>query len=130
MATRKDDNQKTHIESDATPQLDEIGIAYHQSPDIVADARTIIDSAQAAARCAVNVTLVVRNWLLGRRIAEEELHGKGRAGYGKQVVDNLSKNSYRPMARAFPEGPCTSIFSSTRPSPRLCTHCVHNLIWL
>lgn len=65
MATRKDDNQKTHIESDATPQLDEIGIAYHQPPDIVADARTIIDSAQAAARCAVNVTLVVRNWLLG-----------------------------------------------------------------
>ncbi len=101
MATRKDDNQKTHIESDATPQLDEIGIAYHQSPDIVADARTIIDSAQAAARCAVNVTLVVRNWLLGRRIAKEELRHKERADYGKQIVDNLSKKLVQAYGTGF-----------------------------
>lgn len=101
MATRKDDNQKTHIESDATPQLDEIGIAYHQSPDIVADARTIIDSAQAAACCAVNVTLVVRNWLLGRRIAEEELRHKERADYGKQIVDNLSKKLVQAYGTGF-----------------------------
>ena len=49
------------------------GIEYASSSDIVADAKAIIDSSQRAARGAVNVFLVIRNWLLGRRIAEEEL---------------------------------------------------------
>lgn len=41
----------------------------------------------------------MRNWLLGRRIAEEELQHKERANYGMQVIENLSKElvqSYGP----------------------------------
>ncbi len=102
MATRKDSDQRTRIESDAAPQqLDGIGIAYHQSSDIVADARTIIDSAQAAARRAINVTLVIRNWLLGRRIAEEELQGRGRADYGETIIRNLSRELTATYGRGF-----------------------------
>lgn len=55
------------------------GIEYRSSNDIVADARGIIDSAERSAHQAVNVALVVRNWLLGRRIAEEELGGGEKA---------------------------------------------------
>lgn len=101
MAAGKDSRREARIGSDAAPQLEGIGIAYHQSSDILADARTIIDSARAAARRAVNVTLVMRNWLLGRRIAEEELQGKGRADYGKQIVAMLSKELSSAYGKGF-----------------------------
>lgn len=101
MAAGKDSRREARIGSDAAPQLEGIGIAYHQPSDILADARTIIDSAQAAARRAVNVTRVVRNWLLGRRIAEEELHGKGCADYGETIIRNLSRELTAAYGKGF-----------------------------
>lgn len=66
-------------------------IEYTNSGDIVRDARLIIDSAQRSAHQAVNVALVVRNWLLGRRIAEEELGKTTRHDlYGQEVVEQLA----------------------------------------
>ena len=55
------------------------------------DASNIIEQAKRTAYAAVNVTLVARNWLLGKRIAEEDMHGMQRAEYGKQVVKKLSE---------------------------------------
>ena len=66
------------------------GLVYAKGPDLLADARAIIDAAQASAYRAVNASLVYRNWLLGRRIAEEDLQGRDRAQYGKQVVATLA----------------------------------------
>ena len=66
-------------------------LAYVRSDDIVTDACTIIDGAREFSQRAVNVALVRRNWLLGRRIAEEELGGEGRAEYGKEVVKALAQ---------------------------------------
>lgn len=66
-------------------------LAYVRSDDIVADACTIIDGAREFSQRAVNVALVRRNWLLGRRIAEEELGGKERAEYGREVIKELSR---------------------------------------
>ena len=56
-------------------EIQQIGgsIEYGNTGDLIEDAKLIIDSAQRSAHQAVNVALVVRNWLLGRRIAEEEL---------------------------------------------------------
>ena len=67
------------------------GIVYVKGPDLLTDARAIIDAAQASAYRAVNVALVYRNWLLGRRIAEEDLGGAARAEYGSRVVTSLAK---------------------------------------
>lgn len=55
------------------------------------DASSIIEQAKRTAYSAVNVTLVARNWLLGKRIAEENMHGMQRAEYGKQVIKKLSE---------------------------------------
>ena len=79
------------IKDNLTNLFSATGIVYVKGPDLLTDARAIIDAAQASAYRAVNVALVYRNWLLGRRIAEEDLGGKDRAEYGKQVVVNLSK---------------------------------------
>ena len=57
---------------------------------MIEDACTIIDGAQRAAYNSVSVTLVLRNWLLGKRISEEELQGDSRAEYGAEAVKNLS----------------------------------------
>ena len=74
--------------------------SYHSTADIAADARTIIESAHDAARRSVNTTLVLRNWYLGKRIAEEELKGADRAEYGKQVIERLS-NELKTVGKGF-----------------------------
>ncbi|MBR3225093.1 MAG: hypothetical protein IKF78_07215 [Atopobiaceae bacterium] len=66
------------------------GIEYVNSGNLFEDAHRIIDRAQHAAHQSVNIFLVARNWLLGKRIAEEELAGADCAGYGKQTIKQLS----------------------------------------
>ena len=34
--------------------------------------------------------MVQRNWLLGKRISDEELQGENRAEYGKEIIKRLS----------------------------------------
>ena len=76
--------------SEASNELLKTGLAYSKSADLLADARAIIDAAQKSAYRSVNAALVYRNWLLGRRIAEEDLGGEARAEYGKSVIENLA----------------------------------------
>ena len=45
-------------------------------------------SAQASR--AVNLSLTLRNWLIGCYIAEYELNGEDRAAYGEKVLSELS----------------------------------------
>ena len=53
-------------------------IEYIKSENLLQDAQIIIDTARDYAYKAVNFALVKRNWLLGKRIAEEELAGEER----------------------------------------------------
>ena len=64
----------------------------HLSGPLLDDARQIIDTTREYAYHAVNVAMIQRNWLLGRRIAEETLRGEDRADYGAQVIKELSKS--------------------------------------
>jgi len=59
--------------------------------NFVADIRQIIDTAQETAYRLADLTLVRRNWLLGQRIAQEELGGADRAEYGAEIIKNLSR---------------------------------------
>jgi predicted nuclease of restriction endonuclease-like (RecB) superfamily len=40
---------------------------------------------------AVNISLTLRNWMIGLHIAEFQLHGKNRAVYGDNLLHELSK---------------------------------------
>ncbi|CEG57975.1 DUF1016 N-terminal domain-containing protein [Legionella fallonii] len=40
---------------------------------------------------AVNLCLTIRNWLIGYYIAEYELQGADRAGYGAHLLDKLAE---------------------------------------
>jgi len=67
-----------------------IDIAYHNDGALAADLGSIIEQAKGVAYRAVDVVLVYRNWLIGKRIAEEELRGAERAKYGKAQLSELA----------------------------------------
>jgi len=54
------------------------------------DIRQILQSARNKAYAAVNTAMVEAYWSIGKRIVEEEQHGKERAGYGQELIKNLS----------------------------------------
>lgn len=54
------------------------------------DARKIIDLARSSAVHSVNFCRVQMYWQLGKRIFEQEQHGKQRADYGTYLLQNLS----------------------------------------
>ena len=54
------------------------------------DARKIIDLARSSAVHSVNFCRVQLYWQLGKRIFEQEQHGKQRADYGTYLLQNLS----------------------------------------
>ena len=58
---------------------------FVRSDDILKDMCGIIESSQKAAYQAVNTALVQRNWLLGYRIASEEMQGEDRASTGLRL---------------------------------------------
>lgn len=57
---------------------------------VVEDIKNIIDKGRTAAYAAVNTTMIATYWNIGRRIVEEEQHGKERAEYGKNLIDMLA----------------------------------------
>lgn len=52
--------------------------------------RGILESARVSVARTVNSTQVMANWLIGREIVEEEQQGKAKAGYGVQLLNELS----------------------------------------
>ena len=68
-------------------------LTYIKSPNLFADASTIIETAKNVAYRSVNIVLVRRNWLLGKRIAEEQIGEQTRDElYGKSLIQNLAND--------------------------------------
>ena len=66
---------------------------FVKTDNILKDMCEIIESSQKTAYQAVNTTLIHRNWLLGYRIASEELEGEDRAKYGAEIFQTVSGKS-------------------------------------
>ena len=66
---------------------------FAKTDHILKDMCKIIESSQKTAYQAVNTTLIHRNWLLGYRIASEELQGEDRAKYGAEIFQTVSGKS-------------------------------------
>jgi len=56
----------------------------------VADVKNIIEQGKLRAYQSVSDVMIETYWNIGRRIVEEEQHGKKRAEYGSQLIDFLS----------------------------------------
>ena len=71
-----------------------------EKSSLLNDTSDIIEQAQQAVYHTVNVTLIMRNWLLGMRIHKEVLKEK-RAEYGEQVLIELAKQLTQKYGRGF-----------------------------
>ena len=61
------------------------------SNNYINEIKKILKNARQKAYTAVNSAMVEAYWKIGRRIVEEEQSGRERAEYGKEIVENLSK---------------------------------------
>lgn len=62
---------------------------------LVGTIRQVHDELATQAGRAVNVSLTMRNWLIGCYIGEYELHGSDRASYGDNLLTELAKRLTR-----------------------------------
>ena len=69
----------------------EKNVSLTNQETFVGEIRTIIDNARSAAIRSVDFNRVQMYWNIGRRIVEEEQHGKERADYGTYLIKNLAK---------------------------------------
>lgn len=71
--------------------ITEKNVSLTNQETFVGEIRTIIDNARSAAIRSVDFNRVQMYWNIGRRIVEEEQHGKERADYGTYLIKNLAK---------------------------------------
>ena len=76
-------------------------IKYQNTDNVLEDVCSIIESARDYAYKSVNIALVERNWLIGYRIAEEELKGNDRADYGLEIIKKLSKKLTKQYGKGY-----------------------------
>ena len=76
-------------------------IPYTKTGDIFADAKQIVQSARKRAYKMADTSLVMQNWLLGKRIAEEVLEGEDRAKYGAGVIKSLASKLTAEFGKGF-----------------------------
>ena len=67
----------------------------------VSDLKSIAGETRRQAYRAADRILVVRNWLIGWRIVEQEQKGKKRAGYGKRVLELASQSLTEEYGKGF-----------------------------
>ena len=92
---------------------------FIETDDILKDMRQIIESSQKAAYQAVNMTLVQRNWMMGYRIASEELHGEKRAEYGAKIIKKLSKELSTEYGKGFTKTNLYNFYSFYKTYPEI-----------
>lgn len=76
-------------------------IPYVKTTDISSDVSLIIEADQRSAYTAVDQILVIRNWLLGKRISEADLAGTTKERYGAQIIVSLSKKLTAQYGKGF-----------------------------
>ena len=90
---------------------------YVKTDDILKDMCGIIESSRKAAYQAVNTALVQRNWLIGYRIAEEELQGETRAEYGQEIIKNISRELTSLYGKGYAKSNLYSFYSFYKTFP-------------
>lgn len=81
--------------------MDEVSVSSNGLDNIFQRASSIVEKARSEAYSYINETLVRRNWLLGKLIAEEELLGEERATYGLNIIKNLSQRLTSQFGKGF-----------------------------
>ena len=71
------------------------------SNNYINEIKRILKNARQKAYTAVNSAMVEAYWEIGRRIVEEEQNGKETAEYGKEILQNLSKELTEEFGKGY-----------------------------
>jgi len=96
------------------------------------DIRDLLKAGRETAYRSVNTVMVKTYWQIGKRIVEQEQHGKARAEYGEQLVVALSRYLTNCFGKGFSEANIRNIRQFYLRFPhfeQFTTHCVANLGW-
>ena len=63
--------------------------------------RSILAEARRKAAASINFVMVEAYWRIGERIVEEEQKGQARAGYGQELIKELSKRLGDEFGKGF-----------------------------
>lgn len=69
--------------------------------EVLDDVAALLVGSRTAAVRTVNALMTTTYWLIGRRIFEGEQKGKGRADYGEQLIERLSRDLTKRFGRGF-----------------------------
>lgn len=94
-------------------------VPYEPSNEILKELRDIVETSREQAYQAVNLALLRRNWLLGRRIETEILKGERRAEYGLEIVKRLSKELTREFGAGFTKTNLYSFYQFYKAFPEI-----------
>ena len=83
--------------------MDIINLTQANNASYIAEIKGILSSARNKAYHAINSAMIEAYWQIGRRIVEEEQHGKERADYGTYIVKTLSKELTAEFGKGFSE---------------------------
>ena len=87
---------------------------------LVQEIRDLVQGARRAAAQNVNTLQVITNFEIGRRIVEYEQRGSRRAGYGANLLQELSHRLTEEFGRGFSRqisSTCVSFISNTAVQP-------------
>jgi hypothetical protein len=73
----------------------------HIESAFISDIKRIVDEGRRIAYGAVNAVMIETYWHIGRRIVEEEQHGKERAEYGKNLINTIANELTREYGSGF-----------------------------
>lgn len=90
-------NNKNEVES-LQMNLD---VTVDSTSNIIDDVSKIIHQSQRVAYQAVDIVLLKRNWLIGKRIYEEELKETRRENYGLEIIRKLSRELVNRFGKGF-----------------------------
>ena len=115
-----------------TPKKNNTNNALIHEDQFFADISEILHKGRDTAYHSVNSIMVKTYWHMGRRIVEQEQHGKARANYGEQLIVNLSRYLTDCFGKGFSVANIRNIrqfylrFSNF---DQFTTQCVANLSW-
>lgn len=95
------------------------------------DIKSILAAARQTAYSAVNVAMVEAYWQIGKRIVEQEQHGKDRAAYGEGILKELSRALTAEFGKGFSYANLRNFrqFYLTYPDPDICYTPCSKLTW-
>jgi predicted nuclease of restriction endonuclease-like (RecB) superfamily len=69
--------------------------------NLFADVKKILEQARNTAVKAVNFSIVIAYWQIGKRIVEEQQGGNKKAAYGDVMIDDLAKKLTQDFGKGF-----------------------------